>query len=441
MRTVIEINNLSKQYQLGVIGRDTFYRDFQSFVAMILKKEDPNSLLNSSKEINNSKKFLALKNINLNINEGEVVGIIGKNGAGKSTLLKILSRITTPTEGFVKIEGKIASLLEVGTGFHGELTGRENIYLNGAINGMSVNEVEREIDNIINFSGILLEHIDTPVKRYSSGMIVKLGFSVAAHLNYDILICDEVLAVGDQEFQEKAIKKVKEINSSSNRTVIFVSHNMDSILKICSKVIIFHDGAIQHEGKPEEMINIYLKSNNLFKNYFQKNWSNSNAPQSNYVKLLSISTMDKSGKLKREFDITDKIFIEIKYEILSKGRSFCTNLHFYKDNDFLFQSLDDSINRSWDNPELRDTGVCKQICEIPANLFHLGLIDVNIVIFSPPGDVESTYHIMEPRRSTGIISFNIFESSNNSSRGSYPFSWHKDTKFRPICNWRTNIEK
>ena len=212
MQTVIEINNLSKEYQLGVIGRDTFYRDFQSFVAKILKKEDPNSLLNSSKEVNNSKKFLALKNINLNINEGEVVGIIGKNGAGKSTLLKILSRITTPTEGFAKIKGKIASLLEVGTGFHGELTGRENIYLNGAINGMSVNEVEKELENIINFSGILLEHIDTPVKRYSSGMIVKLGFSVAAHLNYDILICDEVLAVGDQEFQNRAISKVKEIN-------------------------------------------------------------------------------------------------------------------------------------------------------------------------------------------------------------------------------------
>jgi len=206
MSKVIEIQNLSKEYQLGVIGRDTFYRDFQSFIAKLKKKEDPNSPLNGSILNNHANKFLALDNISLDINQGEIVGIIGKNGAGKSTLLKILSRITSPTKGNIKIIGKIASLLEVGTGFHGELTGRENIFLNGAINGMTVSEVEKQLKNIIEFSGILIQHIDTPVKRYSSGMIVKLGFSIAAFLNYDILICDEVLAVVTKISNKQLIK-------------------------------------------------------------------------------------------------------------------------------------------------------------------------------------------------------------------------------------------
>ena len=271
MEPIIEISNLYKEYQLGIIGRDTFYRDFQSFIAKLFKREDPNTLLNSNISNNVSNKFLALKEINLKIYKGDVIGIIGRNGAGKSTLLKILSRITSPSRGTIKFKGKMASLLEVGTGFHGELTGRENIYLNGAINGMKVHEVDKEINNIINFSGILVEHIDTPVKRYSSGMIVKLGFSVAAHLNYDILVCDEVLAVGDQEFQNKAINKVKEINSDTKKTVIFVSHNMDSIMKICNKVAIMNEGRVEFQGKPEEMIKKYLNSSNLLKNYYEKN--------------------------------------------------------------------------------------------------------------------------------------------------------------------------
>lgn len=440
MQTVIEINNLSKEYQLGVIGRDTFYRDFQSFIAKIRKKEDPNSMLNSSIENNNSKKFLALKDINLNINEGEVVGIIGKNGAGKSTLLKILSRITTPTRGYAKIYGKIASLLEVGTGFHGELTGRENIYLNGAINGMNVEEVDKEIDNIIKFSGILLEHIDTPVKRYSSGMIVKLGFSVAAHLNYDILICDEVLAVGDQEFQNKAINKVKEINSNSKRTVIFVSHNMDSILKICSKVYIMNEGEIKFSGNPKEMVSIYLKSNNLYKTFYQKKWNEKDSPKSKFIELISISTKDQNGVLNKEFDISDKVLIEINYKVLESNKSFCTNLHFIKNNQTLFQTFDETNKEDWYQPILKEKGTYQQICEVPPYTFDTGEIDLNIVIFNPPGDVDSTYNIMEPKSETGIISFQIIEKNKNQSRGTYPFSWIENSYSRTICKWSTNFE-
>lgn len=441
MQKVIKIKNLFKEYQLGIIGRDTFYRDFQSFIAKILNKEDPNSLLNNSNQNTNANKFLAIKDVNLDISAGDVIGIIGKNGAGKSTLLKILSRITTPTEGSIEIKGKIASLLEVGTGFHGELTGRENIYLNGAINGMTVNEVDGEIENIIKFSGILLEHIDTPVKRYSSGMIVKLGFSIAAHLNYDILICDEVLAVGDQEFQTKAINKVKEINNDSKRTVIFVSHNMDSILKICSKVIIMSEGQIAHQGDPKEMIDIYLSSKSFYKNYFEKKWDYNIAPKSNHIVLKSISTKNQSGDIVNEFDISEKIFLEIRYEVLDDNKSFCTNIHFIKNNQTIFQTFDENILKDWYEPELKIKGSYKQVCEVPPYLFDVGEIDINIVIFNPPGDVESTYQIMEPKRATGIISFKIIEKNQNLSRGSYPFAWIENSYTRPICSWSTKFEE
>lgn len=441
MELVIEISNLYKEYQLGVIGRDTFYRDFQSFIAKLSKKDDPNSLLNSNISKNVSNKFLALKDINLKIYKGDVIGIIGKNGAGKSTLLKILSRITSPSQGSIKFYGKMASLLEVGTGFHGELTGRENIYLNGAINGMKVHEVDKEIDNIINFSGILVEHIDTPVKRYSSGMIVKLGFSVAAHLNYDILVCDEVLAVGDQEFQNKAINKVKEINSDTKKTVIFVSHNMDSILKICNKVAIMNEGRIEFEGKPEDMVMKYLNSQNLYKNYFEKIWDINSAPKSNFIRLLSISTKNHQDKLTNEFDLTEKIYVEIRYEVLKDNSSFCTNLHFIKNNQTLLQTFDESISSEWSSPELKMIGTYKQVCEIPEYSFDCGDIDINIVIFSPPGDVESTYHIMEPKKSSGIVSFKVVEKNKNESRGSYPFSWIDNSLSRTVCSWSTKFEK
>ena len=218
---------------------------------------------------------------------------------------------------------------------------------------MKVHEVDKEIDNIINFSGILVEHIDTPVKRYSSGMVVKLGFSVAAHLNYDILVCDEVLAVGDQEFQNKAINKVKEINSDTKKTVIFVSHNMDSILKICNKVAIMNEGRIEFQGKPEDMITKYLNSNNLFKNYYEKIWDINSAPKSNFIRLLSISTKNHQDKLTNEFDLTEKIYVEIRYEVLKDNSSFCTNLHFIKNNQTLLQTFDESISSEWSSPELK----------------------------------------------------------------------------------------
>mgnify|MGYP001159502950 CR=1 FL=1 len=231
MNNVIKIENLYKEYRLGVIGHGTLYRDLQSFWANIRGRDDPNSIIgNENIGINHKRNILALKNINLEVQKGEVLGIIGQNGAGKSTLLKILSRITSPTKGIIKIKGNVASLLEVGTGFHTELTGRENIYLNGAINGMNKKEIDKKLDEIVDFAGVE-KFLDTPVKRYSSGMIVRLGFAVSAYIEPDILIVDEVLAVGDASFQKKAINKMKDVSSNHGRTVLFVSHNMNSIRK------------------------------------------------------------------------------------------------------------------------------------------------------------------------------------------------------------------
>lgn len=242
--TVIKIEHLSKMYQLGVINNGVLFRDIQSWWALKRGKEDPHSQIGEDKCLDSNTEFWALKDLTFDIKQGDRVGIIGKNGAGKSTLLKVLSRITTPTEGSVKIRGKISSLLEVGTGFHGELTGRENIYLNGAILGMKKREIDRKLDEIIDFSGIE-KHIDTPVKRYSSGMYVRLAFAVAAHLDSDILIADEVLAVGDAEFQKKTIGKMSELSTGQGRTVLFVSHNMAAVKSLCNKGVILEKGRLK----------------------------------------------------------------------------------------------------------------------------------------------------------------------------------------------------
>jgi len=254
----IKAEHLSKYYRLGVINNGTLFRDIQTWLALKRGKQDPHSKIGEHKYKGTDEGFWALKDLNFEIKQGDRVGIIGKNGAGKSTLLKILSRITAPTEGCVKIHGRVASLLEVGTGFHGELTGRENVYLNGAILGMKKREVDRKIDEIIDFSGIE-KHIDTPVKRYSSGMYVRLAFAVAAHLDSEILIADEVLAVGDVAFQKKALGKMNELSTGQGRTVLFVSHNMTMVRKLCDKGIFLETGKIKYDGDIENGIKLYLE--------------------------------------------------------------------------------------------------------------------------------------------------------------------------------------
>ena len=258
--TVIKVENISKFYQLGLINHGTLAKDLQAWWAKIRGKEDPNSRISiaSGNNTNSDTDFIyALKDVSFDVKQGEVLGIIGANGAGKSTLLKILSRVTSPTSGCIKIKGRIGSLLEVGTGFHPELTGRENIYLNGAILGMRRWEIDKKLDEIIDFSGVE-KFIDTPVKRYSSGMYVKLAFSVAAHLDAEIMIMDEVLAVGDMAFQKKCIDKMSTISRTEGKTILYVSHNMNTIRKICGRCIVLERGNIIYNGEVENGIEKYV---------------------------------------------------------------------------------------------------------------------------------------------------------------------------------------
>jgi lipopolysaccharide transport system ATP-binding protein len=336
----IKIENLSKQYRLGVIGTGTLSHDLKRWwTTSIRGKEDPylkigetnhlatrnsnraagelmseankpetlnpkSETRNSKLEIRNSKPstlnsqpdsqyIWALKDINLEIEQGDVVGIIGKNGAGKSTLLKILSRVTKPTTGSIQYNGRIASLLEVGTGFHPEMTGRENIYMNGAIMGMTRHEITSKLDEIIVFAGVE-RYIDTPVKRYSSGMTVRLGFSIAAHLEPDILVVDEVLAVGDAEFQKKAIGKMQDVSKGSGRTVLFVSHNMAAVKNLCTRAILLQNGFIVNQGDVNSVVDTYVDSvEEIIKTEFQNNITNNN---NIYIKSFKITTVAETGK-------------------------------------------------------------------------------------------------------------------------------------------------
>ncbi|MES2377384.1 MAG: ABC transporter ATP-binding protein [Bacteroidota bacterium] len=264
MGKVIKVENLSKAYQLGDFGTGTISRDLERFWARMRGKEDPFlkiGEINDRTTKGESDIVWSLKDINFDVNQGDAIGIIGRNGAGKSTLLKVLSRVTSPTTGSIKVKGRIASLLEVGTGFHPELTGKENIYLNGAILGMRKAEIKRKFDEIVDFSGVE-RYIDTPVKRYSSGMYVRLAFAVAAHLESEILIVDEVLAVGDAEFQRKCLGKMGDVSKGQGRTVLFVSHNMDAVAKVCTKGIYLQDGQIHTQTDIFDTINVYLKKGN-----------------------------------------------------------------------------------------------------------------------------------------------------------------------------------
>lgn len=284
MTTAIEFNNISKQYRLGVVSTKTLSHDLNRWwQTAVLRREDPYLKIGSENDRSKSADsdyVWALKDIDFKVEQGDVVGIIGRNGAGKSTLLKLLSRVTGPTTGTIKARGRIGSLLEVGTGFHQEMTGRENIYMNGAILGMTKSEITRKLDEIVDFSGCE-RYIDTPVKRYSSGMMVRLGFAVAAHLDPEILVVDEVLAVGDAEFQKKAIGKMQDVSRGEGRTVLFVSHNMGSVQRLCRNGVLLNNGQIAFMGPISETIQKYVS-----KQKTQSEYSNEAPDLSQKINLL-----------------------------------------------------------------------------------------------------------------------------------------------------------
>jgi lipopolysaccharide transport system ATP-binding protein len=307
--TVIQVQDVSKQYRLGKIGTGTFSHDLNRWWHSIRGKEDPYLKIgevNDRTRKGNDEYVWALKDISFDVKQGEVLGIIGRNGAGKSTLLKILSRTTLPTTGSIKLKGRVASLLEVGTGFHPELTGRENIFLNGAILGMRKWEIERKFDEIVDFSGVE-KYIDTPVKRYSSGMYVRLAFAVAAFLEPEILIVDEVLAVGDAEFQKKCLGRMKDVSVNHGRTVLFVSHNMGTILQLCPRTILLKNGLIELSGASSMIVNHY---------YDPKNSQNIiNEESDNEIFFKEIFTCNSNGESISSFSYSDEIHLRIKIGI------------------------------------------------------------------------------------------------------------------------------
>lgn len=425
MSIAVKIENLSKQYRLGLVSTRTLSHDLNRWYQMNIRgKEDPYLKIgevNDRAVKGDSDYIWALRNINLEVEQGEVLGIIGKNGAGKSTLLKILSKVTTPTTGTIKAKGRIASLLEVGTGFHPEMTGRENIYMNGAIMGMTKAEITRKLDEIIDFAGVE-RYIDTPVKRYSSGMTVRLGFAVAAHLDPEILVVDEVLAVGDAEFQKKAIGKMQSISKGEGRTVLFVSHNMATIIDICKRGILLKDGLITINDNIKETVSIYLSNNEKIK--IENSWNNENAPGNDYIKVRKAYVIDTSFSKIEIAYINQEFGIKIEYEVLKDTTDFTHSINVYNDTgDHLFTSHDDfDLNKF----VKREKGMYQTAVWIPANLLQNGMFEFRFACIR-----YNPFEILFHER---ILIFNVLDPMNTKTRNK---NWRGDLPglVRPLLKW------
>lgn len=374
MSIAIKTENLSKLYRLGVVSSKTISQDFNRFLARVSGKEDPYQKIGAvnNRLSNSGDSFVwALKDINIEINKGDIIGIIGKNGAGKSTLLKILSRVTSPTEGIVRVKGRIASLLEVGTGFHQELTGRENVYLNGSILGMTQNEIRKKFDEIVEFSGVG-NYIDTPVKRYSSGMFVRLAFAVAAHLEPEILIVDEVLAVGDAEFQKRCLGKMQEVSQNDGRTVLFVSHNMGAISNLCTTSILLENGMMKCSGKTEEVIPVYLNSGIQHSSLAE---FSKEKPDAFFREVRIVS--GKNDKSSGEIDVRFPFTLNFRYQITNfvSGMSIAFSVYSGNGTKIFYSSarIEDLLE-----PDETRNGMHQHSVEIPGMFLAPGEYFVNI---------------------------------------------------------------
>lgn len=361
--TVISVKNISKKYIIKHKRRnDTIKDSFSDITRSIFG--------NSEKKKETEEEFWALSDVSFDINEGDRVGIIGSNGAGKSTLLKILSRITEPTQGSIQIKGRLASLLEVGTGFHHELTGRENIYLNGAILGMKKNEIDKHFDAIVDFAGIE-RFLDTPVKRYSSGMYVRLGFAIAAHLEPEILIVDEVLAVGDADFQKKSLGKMKDV-SQSGRTILFVSHNLTAVEGLCNKGVYMQKGQLKSYGQIGNVINEYVQ--NVSKFHLKQQWDLPNtAPGNDLVRVKSISLEPTIDLGDNRIDVRTPLRLEFEFWNMSEQANLNLSL-------FLYTMAGECIFNVGSTPQLFKRGIVKNTCEIPGNFLNDGSYYISLMI-------------------------------------------------------------
>jgi lipopolysaccharide transport system ATP-binding protein len=423
MSSVIKVENLAKAYQLGEIGTGTISRDLERYWARLRGKEDPFLKIgevNIRSQKGQSDIVWSLKDLNFNIEQGDAVGIIGKNGAGKSTLLKILSRVTAPTRGAVRIKGRIASLLEVGTGFHPELSGRENIYLNGAILGMRKSEIRRKFDEIVEFSGVE-RYIDTPVKRYSSGMYVRLAFAVAAHLESEILIIDEVLAVGDAEFQKKCLGKMGEVSQGEGRTVLFVSHNMDSITRLCNSAIYLDNGQIREMGKSLTVINSYLSQER--EKSGSKKWNDDDAPGNHMIKLSAIRVIDEQHHDAFNISINSRIGIEIVFRVFEASANYVCGFNLFNGKEVHILSSHDLENSG----NAYDQGIYRAIVWIPENFLLEGPHSISVALMSyTPFTIIA--HELE------VASFNIVDQDSGfGARGGYGGTY--PGVVHPLLHW------
>lgn len=367
----IQAENISKLYRLGTIGSGSLRRDMQWWWQRnILNKEDPNQYIRGGKKVDNSEVIWALKNVDFEIKVGEALGIIGHNGAGKSTLLKILSRIIKPTEGIVRGRGSISSLLEVGTGFHSELTGRENIFISGHILGMKKSEISRKFDEIVDFSGVE-KFIDTPVKRYSSGMYVRLAFAVAAHLEPDILIVDEVLAVGDAEFQKKCLGKMNEASSKSGRTIIFVSHNLQAVSNLCSKALWLDKGSVCARGNAKTVINQYLSTLQK-QNWIKEFKTLTEAPGNDFIRVLYTELTPHFVDSLSVADIRTPLTVKFRFYNALDGILLAVGVH-------LFTISGECIFDVSHDPLLYKKGIIEGECHIPGDFLNDGSYYISLI--------------------------------------------------------------
>lgn len=420
--TIITVNNLSKRYRIGIAEQGKNFREaiVDSLSAPIRNFARLRKLTTFRNE-DEEDTIWALKDISFEVNKGEVLGIIGKNGSGKSTLLKILSRITEPTSGSAEIHGRISSLLEVGTGFHPELTGRENIFLNGGVLGMRKPEIERKFDDIVSFSEIG-KFLDTPVKRYSSGMYVRLAFAVAAHLEPEILLIDEVLAVGDAEFQKKCLGKMENL-AGGGRTVLFVSHNMAAIKSLCHRTILLEKGRIAEDGATDGVVKHYLGSG--LHTSAERVWDDiKSAPGGEAVRLRAVRAKNAKGEVTSEFNIQEPIYIEMEYEALQEGLFLEDVVNLYDESGLLlfisYNTLKDWRFRK------RPVGRYRSVCRIPGNLLNEGTIVISAGVNSP----SFTGNVI----GIDAISFRIFDPGSGGARGELIREWPGGA-IRPLLEW------
>jgi len=422
----ISARHLAKRYRLG---QREHYRALRDVITEGVANVGRLFRRRPVEEADGKTHVWALRDVSFDVRQGDVIGVIGRNGAGKSTLLKILSRITEPTKGYVDLKGRCGALLEVGTGFHPELTGRENIFLNAAILGMKRAEILRKFDEIVAFAEIE-QFLDTVVKRYSSGMYMRLAFAVAAHLEPDILVVDEVLAVGDTAFQKKCLGKMGEI-AQGGRPVIFVSHNMSAIHRLCNRAILLNQGQILVDGPVDEAVREYLKLG--AEELGERVWQDlQTAPGNNVVRLLAIRATAVDGEIRAHYDVHDSLAIEVDYHVMSDRALVCCVLEFVDlMGSALIRSFDDLARDRWEQMLAHAPGRYRATCRVPADLLNEGDVSINVRLFSPPHQPSDRPHVQE----LSVLRIAIGDRMDPQGvRGYYPYSWGP-VAVRPALEW------